>query len=160
VAKRNRKRYTDEERATLVAMLEAQDYPNVKGALAYVANYAKVPESTLRGWFKARRNPPPAKLRDIKKRELADVFEDVAYDMLGHAGDPEIIAEMSGKDAVIAAATATDKMRLLRGLPTEIVEILPTIRDIYDALQERGKSPDMFFDRIKQRILDDSQRVQ
>lgn len=33
----------------------------------------------------------------------------------------EVMSDMSAKDAMIAAGIATDKMNLLRGLPTEIV---------------------------------------
>ena len=155
---KNRRRYTDEERANLVVMLEAQRYPAHKGALAYVSKYSGVPTSTLRGWFKARRNPPPAELRDKKKEDLATKFENVAYDMLNQASDPEVIAEMGGKDAVIAAATATDKMRLLRGLPTEIVQILP---NFIEAIEKMGQSPQDVMKRIIERANDtNEQRLQ
>ena len=157
---RKRTRYTDEERANLVVMLEAQGYPDKIGSLAYVARYAKVPESTLRGWFKGRNNPPPAQLRVIKRENLADKFENIAYAMLDHAGDSDTIGDMDGKGAVMSAAIATDKMRLLRGLPTEIVEIIPTIQDIYKALQDKGLEPGIVFGRMKQRLYDDSSTVQ
>ena len=158
MAKRNRKRYTDEERANLVVMLEAQRYPEHKGSLAYVSKYSGVPPSTLRGWFKARNNPPPAELRGKKKEDLATKFENVAYDMLNQASDPEVIAEMGGKDAVIAAATATDKMRLLRGLPTEIVQILP---NFIEAVEKLGQSPQDVMKRIIERANDtNEQRLQ
>ncbi len=143
-----RTRYTDEQRATLVAMLEAEGYPEKIGALAYVARYAKVPESTLRGWFKSRRNPPPAIMRDMKKEDLAGKFENIAYAMLDHAAGDDIIGEMKGKDAVMSAAIATDKMRLLRGLPTEIVSIIP---DFIQAIENMGQSPRDVMDRIIQR---------
>ncbi len=145
---RKRTRYTDEERANLVVMLEAQGYPEKKGSLAYVARYAKVPESTLRGWFKARRNPPPAIMRDKKREDLADKFEDIAYVMLDHAGGEDVIEEMKGKDAVMSAAIATDKMRLLRGLPTEIVAIMP---NFIQAIENMGQSPHDVMSRIIER---------
>ena len=158
---RKRTRYTDEERASLVVMLEAERYPEVKGALAKVSRYAKVPKSTLAGWYKLKHNPPPAKLRTEKREDLSDKFEDIAYAMLDHAGGEDVIEEMKGKDAVMSAAIATDKMRLLRGLPTEIVEIIPTIQDIYKALQEKGLEPGIVFGRMKQRLLyDDSDTLQ
>lgn len=145
---RKRRRYTDEERANLVVMLEGEGYPDTIGALAKVAGYAKVPESTLRGWFKARNNPPPAKLRDKKKQDLASKFEDIAYAMLDHAGDPDIVDDMKGKDAVMSAAIATDKMRLLRGLPTEIVAIMP---EFVKAVERLGQSPLEVMSRIVER---------
>jgi hypothetical protein len=160
MSNRKRRRYTDEERANLVVMLEAEGYPEKKGALARVSKYAGVPKSTIRGWYILEHNPPPAQLRTEKKGDLAELFEDVAYKMLGHANQDTTIVEMSGKDAVIAAATATDKMRLLRGLPTEIIEIIPTIQDIYKALEDKGLEPSVVFDRMKQRLYDDSTTLQ
>lgn len=141
-------RYTDEERANLVVMLESEGYPEIKGALARISRYAKVPKSTLAGWYKLKHNPPPAKLRIEKREDLADRFEDIAYVMLDHAGGADVIEEMKGKDAVMSAAIATDKMRLLRGLPTEIVSIMP---DFIQAVENMGQSPHDVLSRIIRR---------
>ena len=158
---RKRTRYTDEERASLVVMLESEGYPGKLGALTKVSEYSKVPKRTLRRWFKGENGKPPDKVVRLKKEDLADKFEGIAYAMLDHAGGNDIIEEMQGKDAVMSAAIATDKMRLLRGLPTEIVEIIPTIQDIYKALQEKGLEPGAVFGRMKQRLLyDDSDTLQ
>ena len=145
---RKYRRYTDDERATFVVMLESAGYPDKKGALELTSSKLKIPRSTLRGWFIEYRNPPPAKLRQEKRKDLADIFETIAYDMLDHAGDPIIIGEMDGKAAVIAAATATDKMRLLRGLPTEIVAILP---NFIQAIENMGHSPVEVMSRMIER---------
>ena len=155
-----RKRYTDEERASLVVMLESEGYPGKLGALTKVSQYSKVPKRTLRRWFKGENGKPPDKVVRLKKENLADKFEGIAYAMLDHAGEPDVISDMDGKGAVIAAATATDKMRLLRGLPTEIIEIIPTIQDIYKALEDKGLEPGIVFGRMKQRLYDDSATLQ
>lgn len=142
------RRYTDEERAMFVAMLTAKGYPDTLGALKAVATYAQVHENVLRRWWKRTSNPPPTELVSQKKIELADMFEDVARRYLEHATDEDVVAGTFGKDAVIAAATATDKMRLLRGLPTEIVALIP---GVVQAIQDMGQSPADVFNRIIQR---------
>jgi hypothetical protein len=88
---------------------------------------------------------------------LDNVFEEVARRYLDHSVKPDVIDEVKGKDAVIAAATAVDKMRLLRGLPTEIIEILPVIERLHTALIESGKSPADVFERMIQRLHENQQ---
>lgn len=56
---------------------------------------------------------------------LADRFEIMAELFLEQALNE--ITEMSSKDAMIAAGISIDKMRLLRGLPTEITVSLPIL---------------------------------
>lgn len=136
-------------------MLEAQGYPDVKGALKIVANALNVPHPTLHRWFHSKNNPPPSYLVREKRPELAIVFEDIAYKMLAHAQREDVIEAMSGRDAVIAAATATDKMRLLQGLPTEIIEVIP---GFVEALTSIGKDPKEFMSRVIDRA--NSERIQ
>lgn len=150
-----RKRYDDKFRASACVMLEAQGYPGMKGALQHVADHLNVPAMTLSRWFKARQNPPPNELVSEKRGDLADIFENLAYKMLAHAGREEVIDAMTGKDATIAAATATDKMRLLRGLPTEIIEVVPAF---VEALTRIGKDPKVFMDRVIERA--NQERIQ
>jgi hypothetical protein len=152
-----RKRYDDKFRASAVVMLEAAGYTGDEhsrlGSLTEVSREIGVPMPTLSNWFKGVNNPPPSEIVTEKKADLAVVFEDIAYKMLAHAGNPDVIDSMSGKDAVIAAATATDKMRLLRGLPTEIVQIIP---DLVAAIESMGQSPADVFNRIIQRARENA----
>lgn len=148
MAKQTRIRYTDEQRATLVAMLEMEGYPDKPGALQRVATYAKIQPNVIARWYKQKQNPPPNKLVSRKKKELADLFEDVAHTYLNRALDDDAVSATAGQSAVIAAATATDKMRLLRGLPTEIIQLLP---DVISAIESMGQSPSDVFNRIIQR---------
>lgn len=143
-----RKSYDDKFRASAVVMLEAAGYPDQKGALTRVADTLGVPARTLSRWFNGEQNPPPDQLVTDKKEELADVFERAAYTYLHHALKDDVVSEVSGNAAMIAAATATDKMRLLRGLPTEIVQLLP---DVLNALRVLGMSPADVFNGIIQR---------
>lgn len=142
------KRYDDKFRASAVVMLEAAGYPNVEGALTRVAKEQQIPRETLRRWARGLNNPPPPELVTEKKEELADVFERVAYKYLKHAEQQDVIEDVSGNSAVITAATAVDKMRLLRGLPTEIVGLLP---EVLEALAVLGQNPVDLFNRIIQR---------
>jgi len=148
-----RKQYDDKFRASACVMLEAQGYPHVKGALQHVSEALHVPGRTLSRWFNGEQNPPPDRIVREKREDLSIIFEDIAYKMLAHAARRDVIEEMSGKDAVMAGAIATDKMRLLQGLPTEIIGILP---DFVQALQQAGKDPKEFMSRVIDRITSES----
>jgi transposase-like protein len=118
-----RRRYSDDERASLLAMLDSEGYPDVKGALSKVAKYANMPASTLLLWWQGKRNPPPSELQNIKKIELADLFEQAARKYLEHGINTSVMDEVGGKDAITAAAIAADKMNLLRSQPTERIAV-------------------------------------
>lgn len=146
------KRYDDKFRASACLMLQAQGYPEMKGSLTYVAEALHVPARTLSRWFNGEQNPPPVEVVNEKRPELITLFENIAYKMLSHAQRDDVIESMSGKDAVIAGATATDKMRLLQGLPTEIIGVLP---QFVEALTAMGKDPKEFMTRVIERSNQD-----
>lgn len=156
-----RRRYTDEERAMLVVMLQSQGYTgdvttNKPGALQSVVEYSGVPERTLRRWFHGASNPPPDNLVRNKKGELSDELEDIVWLMTGTLKSEEVIGEMSGKDIATSIGILVDKIRLLRGLPTEIVQVLP---GIVGALNDLKISPADYFNAMMQE-LDDARRTQ
>lgn len=95
----------------------------------------KLPKSTIWRWLQndateQKRATPEAKQAAAKA--LDEMFEQVARNYLEHANEPDVIADLDGKAAVTAAAIATDKMRLLRDLPTEIVKILPALMTAFE----------------------------
>jgi transposase-like protein len=145
---RKRRNYTDEFRASCVLMLEAAGYPDRKGALAHVSKEVNVPSMTLRRWFTGQQNPPPNQLVSKNRIPLADKLESVAHQYIDHASNPDVVDEMDGKGAMTAAAIAIDKMRLLRGLPTEIVQIMPEVLEAIDIL---GLTPAAVFERLIRR---------
>jgi len=98
-------------------MLEAQGYPDKDGALTAVANHLKVPLSTLRGWFTATRNPPPAEVRNEKKGDLVALIESEIYHALGEMGKKRIDAEY--RELATAFGIMVDKLQLLTGEPTQ-----------------------------------------
>jgi hypothetical protein len=142
---KNHPTYTDEFRASAVAMLHAAGYPKAIGALRAVSRKLKVPERTLSRWFNAEQNPPPDKLVSVKKGDMADALEEVAWTLLDSMSDADAIGDASLQQRATAYAIAIDKMRLLRGLPTEIVALIP---DVISAIQSLGQSPAEVFQRM------------
>ena len=101
-------------------MLEAQGYPQVKGALTAVANHLGVPYRTLSRWFNKEQNPPPDQL----VREKKGTLEEQLTDLLGVFIEEMAVAR---KDAPLTAVATSfgitfDKLQLLRGNPTEHIE--------------------------------------
>lgn len=132
-------------------MLEAAGYPANAHAIVDLAEHIHVPERTLRRWFTGESNPPPDKTVRTEKKELADLFEDAARIYLSHGVEPEVVAEVSGQSSLTSAAIAVDKMQLLRGLPTEIIALLPAVMK---ALTEAGYNPaQVFNDLIREAAL-------
>lgn len=142
------KTYTAKFKADCIAFLIGAGYPDNPYKLEETAKYVGVPSRTLRRWFNGENGTPPADVVTQQKTDLAALFERVSERYLEHALDDDVIEEMSGKDAVIAAATATDKMRLLRGLPTEIIEVVP---QLVAALKEAGLDPVATFNQMLQK---------
>jgi hypothetical protein len=115
--------------------------------------------STLHGWLKAPvkpvKTPAAPRIETEAKKEseteariqavkvsvndaLDKLFEATARNYLMRANDPQAIADTKGKDAVIAAATALDKLRLLQGLPTEIIAVIP---GLVETIRRKGYDP-------------------
>ncbi len=101
--------YTDEEKATALAMLDAND-----GNLSRTSRETTVPITTLKGWRDGRgTNGAVSQLRQVKKLELADLFENHI-----RAGMPLAegkIKDASYRDTMTGMGIAADKMALLRG---------------------------------------------
>ena len=110
-------RYTDDVRASAVIMLEAEGYPERKGALASVAKYLKIPAMTLHRWFHAKQNPPPNALVTIKKEQIIEMLKQEVYAALQEM--PNARPDADYKELATAAAILTDKWQLLDGKPTE-----------------------------------------
>lgn len=116
-----RKRYTDKFRATAVVMLEAQGYPDVKGALSKVAKHLDTPPSTLKGWWTAEHNPAPTQLRDEKKSDLAALIKNEVEEVLNTMPDKRVEADYRALST--ALGIMVDKLQLLTGEPTERKEV-------------------------------------
>lgn len=113
---RKRRRYSDEQRASAVAAVAANN-GNVQGT----ATKLGIPHMTLKHWVVGEAQPEAMKDGNAKKPVLGDMFESIAIKLVGIADRKA--EELNAKDAMIAAGVAVDKMRLLRGQSTAITEI-------------------------------------
>ena len=138
-----RRRYSDNDRATALAALDANG-----GNAAKTARELGIPRITLKEWADGRHNDDVSDNRQLKRDDLASKFEQIANAYTDRLLDPKVIEKSKASEASTVAGTAVDKMRLLRGLPTEIVAILP---DVMQALQKLGKDPVMIFNDIIRR---------
>lgn len=126
------KQYSEDDKAAALAFLEAHDGNTFKAA-----NELDIPETTLRAWKNGMGVHPNIALKcEVKKSELSDLFEAAARLYLGRAVEENAIQESTGKEAMTAAAIATDKMRLLRDQATSIQQRQP------------GLSPNELFERL------------
>lgn len=155
--------YNEVERAIAVQLvsdaggvLDAATLDQIRAAL----NRPGLTSVAVRNWLKQKaeqKNFPEEKkaivsaavLEQAAGQALDDMFEEVARRYLQHSVKPEVIDATKGKDAVIAAATAVDKMRLIRGLPTEIIALLPPL---VTAMEEAGLSPSDVFNNMLRRL--------
>lgn len=111
-----KRQYSDNDKATALALLDANE-----GNVLRTSKQLKIPHKTLDEWAKGRnQHPVVADLRIDKKQELHSLFEEVARLYLGQAAQEDTIKKTNGRDSVIAAATAVDKMRLLTEQATSI----------------------------------------
>ena len=144
-------KYSDEYRATAIAMMVAEGYPDDSTAIKRVHGQVAEPKPnvrTLRYWFQHQHQPAPEKLIQDKKDELADLFEQAAKKYVSHAIKDDVVSKSSGAGAMTAAAIAVDKMRLLRDLPTEIIGVLGVVQDAYAAIAAIGEDPETVFRKL------------
>lgn len=106
-------RWTDEERASAILMLQAAGYPERKGALTQVANNLSIPATTLRRWHLGLSNPPPAETVRRKTLDLRRALRDEINAALTEMGKARIDA--SYKDLGTVLGILFDKLQLLNG---------------------------------------------
>ena len=111
------RQYTDDEIAGALATLQANG-----GNAKRTAKTLGVARTTLRQWAGRAQSTTahPKRVSDglvlERSERLATKFEDFATQAMDAA--PDRIGAMSGKDLLIAAGIATEKVQLLRGQPT------------------------------------------
>lgn len=140
----SRRQFSDNDKAAALAALDANG-----GNVYRTAKEIGVPRSTLQEWANGRVNHDVPELRHLKKGELAEKLEQVAHAYTDHLLTKSTIVGTGAKDAAVTVGTAIDKMRLLRGLPTEIVAVLPPL---VQALEEAGMKPSDVFNAMLARL--------
>jgi transposase-like protein len=130
----SRKRtYSDEEKAAALACYDA-----CAGNMAEAARRSGVPRVTLLEWVRGRVSDGVSDIRQQKRESLADVCERLAHKLAGVADKKA--EDLSGKDAMVAAGIAIDKMQLLRGQPTAITAHLHDLTGLSDAdIEQLGR---------------------
>lgn len=106
-------RWTDDERASAILMLQAAGYPGRNGALTQVANNLGIPATTLRRWYLGLNNPPPAESVKKKRLDLRQALKDEIQAALTEMGSARIDA--SYRDLGTVLGILFDKLQLLNG---------------------------------------------
>lgn len=128
--------YSEEDKAAALALLELNE-----GNITRTARALKMPSTTLRQWRDGEHiNGDVAKKRDGKKGELTVLFEEVLRIYAERALEQDAIDETKGKDAVIAMATALDKLQLLNGGATARIGL--TWETVMKATDDGSSTPD------------------
>jgi len=111
-----RRSYSDEDKAVALAALEANG-----GNKQRTAKDLCIPKSTLTEWANGSgAKNAETELRHQKKADLANELEAIAHQLAGAMGDK--IANANLQQTATSLGITIDKMQLLRGKPTGIVE--------------------------------------
>lgn len=151
-------KFDDEYRAGVVVMLQTEGYPDNPHALGKVHNYLKQKapypsKPTLMNWFNGVKNPPPLNKVNDKKRDMVEALQELTWKLIDHAGNDETVSEMTGQSAITSIGILIDKIRLLTGLPTEIISIIP---EFVSAIEKVGESPEAVMRRFIERASNKS----
>lgn len=114
--KKKRPDYSDETRAKVVAMLNAEGYPETKGALTKVADAFGIPARTISRWFNGEANPVLDRDVSEKEFELASLLRKELEAIIPLLEKKR--GEASYSQLVTATGILTDKMLLLDGKNT------------------------------------------
>jgi transposase-like protein len=112
-----RPRYTDDFRAQAIALLQANGWPDKKGALVKTAASLDIAHQTLSRWAMKVQNPPPPELVQEKSADLATVIRtelDAIFLSL-----PHVRSTANYKELMTGVGILIDKLQLLQGNPTE-----------------------------------------
>lgn len=148
-----KRHYTTEEKVLAVEIVARYGGEVSKEALSTIRaalDAATLNKTTVYRWLAKHSvatelQPIKKKAVELTEKKLDDVFEALARQLLKHAAKPDVISEMKGQQAITSAAIAVDKMRLLRDMPTEIVQLWP---GLMTALDELGLTPAAVFESL------------
>jgi hypothetical protein len=118
-------RYSEEDRAAVLAVLRANGGNLRKTAREAKVNGKRVPEATIRAWRNQPDRAAPAELRDRAVRDLATEVDEVRWLYLERARETGAIKQTSGFYAIKAFADLTNVHQLLTGGPTQRIEASP-----------------------------------
>lgn len=116
-----RRRYTDEFRASAVVMMTSLGWPDREGVAQQVSDHLNVPRQTLTLWAKRSISPPPTDIVHEKAGDLSSLIESEIQLIFGEMPNARETASYS--QLATAFGILFDKLSLLRGLPTQHVEV-------------------------------------
>lgn len=147
--KGERRRYSDKERGGILAALAAN-----RGNVLKTSRDTGIPRKTIELWSKdqiaGNLLPDVATECQLKKRDLADMCEELARKLCGVMLEDERIEKARYSELNSGFGTATDKMRLLREQSTSIQgattsevldKALQTLNDQRKALEAKHGVP-------------------
>lgn len=111
-----RRQYTDEERAEILAIAEANG-----GDLLATEKQTGVNRKTIEYWVKKKANPKLEKLHQEKREELHERLDKIVW-MMTDGITEEKIKNSHVHHLTTAIGTLIDKSRLLKNQPTSITE--------------------------------------
>jgi hypothetical protein len=114
---RLKNRRTDEQRTQALAALAANGGKDTRGAIYRTAQELRIPAATLRAWANGKHPPVAAQSADIKRGDLADALEAVAWQLIDLM--PAAARKAPLNQLAIAASISIDKARLLREKATQ-----------------------------------------
>jgi hypothetical protein len=76
-------------------------------------------------------------------------LEELAQLLVAHAKRPEVIGAATLQQTMTSLGITIEKLRLLRGLPTEIVAVLP---DLIETIRRKGYDPVAALVRMRDQI--------
>jgi transposase-like protein len=107
-SRKPKRSYSNQQKAEALAIIDSAR------SISEAARISSIPEQTLNGWANGKHvSRGIQELREQKRENLADAFEDIAWRALGELKDRGIDQARPGELNAIAG-TAIDKMRLLR----------------------------------------------
>lgn len=137
--------YSDVEKLTAIEIVRRNggrlDILTIAEIQAILGKAVSAP--TIRGWLKQEKSEKE-NFREEKKelssesvqvviaRKLDEKLELAANKFVDHAMKDEVVLKMGGREAMTAAGIAIDKMQLLRNLPTQIIDLLPSMGAVYE----------------------------
>lgn len=148
--------YSDKARAQAIKLVEANDGVIDKRTLSDIRVLLKnptLPFKTVQRWCDGKKASDEKRI-EVDRYDtdpLPVLLEGVARTHIRHADSAQAVERINAQQAMTSAAIAIDKMRLLQGLPTEIIDTLPQLTKLIELIKSRGwKASEVFEDLFRQ----------
>jgi hypothetical protein len=117
-----RKRYSNEDVAGALLILEAAGYPDKHGAMTAAVKATRINDQTLRRWWNRENGQEIQQVVAQKRGDLIDAIRDELWSILDEAETARGAA--SYRELLTAFGILVDKLQLLTGKATERTEFV------------------------------------